>query len=73
MKIVLIGRNYAKHIKELNSVFSLIPLLFHKPSTAILKGNVFKLPPWHKSIHYELELVVKICKTGSRISVKKAS
>jgi len=72
MKFVLIGRNYAKHIKELNSAFSLIPLLFHKPSTAWLKGNTFTYPSWAKDIHYELEVVVKISKTGSNISVQNA-
>ena len=36
MKIICIGRNYAKHAKELNNPIPEEPVVFLKPDTAIL-------------------------------------
>ena len=73
MKIICIGRNYAEHAAELNNALPKQPLIFMKPSTALLKdGKAFYYPEFSQDIHYELELVVKICRTGKSVAPKFA-
>ncbi|SMD38908.1 2-keto-4-pentenoate hydratase/2-oxohepta-3-ene-1,7-dioic acid hydratase (catechol pathway) [Reichenbachiella faecimaris] len=73
MKILAIGRNYAKHIEELNNERPDEPLVFSKPETAILKNNAaFYYPDFSKDIHHEVEILVKICKVGKNIDEKFA-
>jgi 2-keto-4-pentenoate hydratase/2-oxohepta-3-ene-1,7-dioic acid hydratase in catechol pathway len=68
MKIICIGRNYAKHISELGNTLPTEPLFFLKPETAIQpKGHPFFIPDFSENIHYEIELVLKINKTGKHI------
>jgi acylpyruvate hydrolase len=74
MKIIAIGRNYAEHAKELNNPVPTTPVIFLKPDTAVLKDNKpFYLPDFSDDIHYELEVVLKICKEGKHIAEKFAS
>jgi len=74
MKIIAIGRNYAAHAKELNNAVPTKPIIFLKPDTAVLKDNKpFYLPDFSSDIHYELEVVLKICKEGKHISEKFAT
>ena len=74
MKIIAIGRNYAEHAKELNNPVPTTPVIFLKPDTALLKDNKpFYHPDFSDDIHYELEVVLKICKEGKHISEKFAS
>ena len=73
MKILAIGRNYAKHIEELNNERPEEPVVFSKPETAILKKNAaFYYPDFSKDIHHEVEILVKICKVGKNIDEKFA-
>lgn len=73
MKIICIGRNYAKHIEELKNERPKDPVIFMKPDSAILlKNNPFFIPPFSEDIHYEVELVVKIKKIGKHIDEKFA-
>jgi 2-keto-4-pentenoate hydratase/2-oxohepta-3-ene-1,7-dioic acid hydratase in catechol pathway len=73
MKIICIGRNYAKHIEELQNEKPENPVLFLKPDSAILpKGQPFFIPPFSKEIHYEVEILVKIGKVGKFIDQKFA-
>ncbi|MEZ5013307.1 MAG: fumarylacetoacetate hydrolase family protein [Chitinophagales bacterium] len=67
MKIFCIGRNYSEHAKELQNAIPDAPVVFMKPPTAVLKGNDFYLPPFSDDIHYECELVFRICKNGKHI------
>lgn len=68
MKIICIGRNYSEHAKELNNEIPDKPVVFLKPATALLKDNKpFFYPEWSKDIHYETELVLKVCKQGKYI------
>ena len=68
MKIICIGRNYVDHAKELNNPIPKAPLFFLKPNSAILpKRNPFFIPNFSKNIHYEVELIIKICKLGKNI------
>ena len=74
MKIICIGRNYIDHAKELNNPVPSQPLVFMKPATAVNRnGNDFYYPDFSKNIHFELELVLKICKNGKFVQEKFAS
>tara|TARA_B100000579_G_C22588124_1_gene736747 strand:+ start:183 stop:791 length:609 start_codon:yes stop_codon:yes gene_type:complete len=71
MKIICIGRNYKKHIEELNHKNSSEIIFFLKPETAIpLKNQPFFIPDFSQEIHHELELIVKINRTGKFIQKK---
>ncbi len=73
MKIICIGRNYAKHIEELHNERPADPVIFMKPDSAILlKNNPFFIPPFSEDIHYEVELLVRIKKIGKFIEEKFA-
>ena len=68
MKIICIGRNYADHANELNNAVPERPLWFMKPDTALLKDNEpFYIPDFTKDLHYECEVVLRICKAGRHI------
>lgn len=73
MKIICIGRNYAKHIEELANERPAEPVVFMKPDSAVLlKKNPFIIPPFSQEIHYEVEVLVKINKIGKFIDQKFA-
>ncbi len=73
MKIICIGRNYAKHAKEMNAAVPTTPLFFMKPDVALLRpGAPFFYPNFSKDIHFECELVVKINRVGKNIAAKFA-
>jgi len=73
MKIICIGRNYAKHIEELANEKPENPVIFLKPDSAILlKNQPFFIPPFSNDIHYEVEILVKINKVGKYIDERFA-
>ena len=73
MKIICVGRNYIDHAKELNNPVPKEPVLFMKPSTALLiNQRPFFYPDFSQNIHYELELVIQINKNGKAIDPKFA-
>lgn len=73
MKIICIGRNYAKHIEELANEKPENPVVFLKPDSAILpRKNPFFIPPFSNDVHYEVEVLVKINKVGKYIQAKFA-
>lgn len=73
MKIICIGRNYAKHIEELANERPTEPIVFLKPDSAILPKKIpFFIPPFSNEIHYEVEILVKINKVGKYIDTKFA-
>jgi 2-keto-4-pentenoate hydratase/2-oxohepta-3-ene-1,7-dioic acid hydratase in catechol pathway len=60
-KILCIGRNYAAHAKELGNEVPKEPLLFLKPSSALLApGGAIRLPPESARVEHEAELGVVI-------------
>lgn len=68
MKIICIGRNYIEHAKELNNPLPKEPVFFLKPDSAIVRKNhPFFYPDFSKEIHFETEIVLKICKVGRHI------
>jgi 2-keto-4-pentenoate hydratase/2-oxohepta-3-ene-1,7-dioic acid hydratase in catechol pathway len=73
MKIFCVGRNYAEHAKELGNAIPEDPVIFMKPSTALLQPNTsFYYPEFTKDLHYELELVLRIAKNGKHIPERDA-
>lgn len=73
MKIICTGLNYRQHARELNWPVPEEPVLFMKPDSALLKNNKpFFLPDFSSDIHYEVELVVKICRLGKGVAMKYA-
>jgi len=74
MKIFCIGRNYADHAKEMNSPVPSQPMIFMKPPTALLINNdPFYIPEWTSNVHYEGEIVLKVCKNGKYIQPEFAN
>ncbi len=74
MKIICIGRNYAEHAKELNNPVPAKPVVFMKPSSALLVNNKpFYYPEFTKDLHHEIEVVLKICKNGRHVQKEFAS
>jgi 2-keto-4-pentenoate hydratase/2-oxohepta-3-ene-1,7-dioic acid hydratase in catechol pathway len=72
MKIICIGRNYAKHIEELQNERPEEPVIFLKPDTAVLKESPFVIPEFSQDVHHELEIIVKINRVGKYIDQKFA-
>lgn len=73
MKIICIGRNYVKHIEELQNERPSEPVVFLKPDSAILlKQHPFVIPEFSDDIHHEVEILVKINKVGKYIDAKFA-
>jgi 2-keto-4-pentenoate hydratase/2-oxohepta-3-ene-1,7-dioic acid hydratase in catechol pathway len=72
-KVVAIGLNYRDHAAEMNKPLPSEPLMFMKPSTAVIgPGEAIRIPPDVGEIHYEAELGVVMGKRASRISADKA-
>jgi 2-keto-4-pentenoate hydratase/2-oxohepta-3-ene-1,7-dioic acid hydratase in catechol pathway len=73
MKIICIGRNYTKHIEELQNERPDEPVVFMKPDSAVLlRQHPFVIPEFSEDIHHELEVIVKINKVGKYIDAKFA-
>lgn len=74
MNIFCVGRNYVDHAKELGNAVPESPVIFMKPSTALLPANTpLPYPTFSDDVHYEAELVLKICKSGKNINIQNAS
>lgn len=73
MKIICIGRNYIEHAHELNNPVPAEPVFFMKPETALIRAGLpFFYPDFSKDVHFEVELVLHICKLGKHISERFA-
>jgi 2-keto-4-pentenoate hydratase/2-oxohepta-3-ene-1,7-dioic acid hydratase in catechol pathway len=74
MKIFCVGRNYADHAKELGNTVPDEPVIFMKPKSALLQPQTpFYYPEFSNELHYEIELVLRICKNGKYIPERQAS
>jgi 2-keto-4-pentenoate hydratase/2-oxohepta-3-ene-1,7-dioic acid hydratase in catechol pathway len=69
-----VGANYIAHIAEMGMVTPTRPMLFMKPSTAVVgPGDPVILPREASVTHYEAELAVVIGKTARRVAPEDAS
>jgi 2-keto-4-pentenoate hydratase/2-oxohepta-3-ene-1,7-dioic acid hydratase in catechol pathway len=73
MKIFAVGMNYASHNKEINHTFELAePVIFMKADSVLKNGKPFFMPDFSSEIHYETEIVIKICRLGKKITERFA-
>ncbi len=67
-KIVCVGLNYKDHAAEQNKPLPAEPLLFIKPSTAVIgAGDAIRLPPGVGRVDHEAELGVVIGRRAHRV------
>ena len=67
-KIVCVGRNYRAHAEELGNAMPSEPLLFLKPTTALIgPGETVYLPPASAQVEHEGEIAVVIGRTATRL------
>jgi 2-keto-4-pentenoate hydratase/2-oxohepta-3-ene-1,7-dioic acid hydratase in catechol pathway len=72
-KIVCVGRNYRAHAKELGNEVPAEPLIFLKPSTAVVGPGVpIRIPEQSAEVHHEAELAVVVGRPLTRASEAEA-
>lgn len=72
-KIVAIGVNYRDHAQEMGRELPTQPMIFIKPSTAVIgPGDPIVYPPQTGNLHYEGELAIVIGKTARNVSENEA-
>ena len=72
-KILCVGRNYTEHVAEMGYDEGSPPVLFFKPSSALLhEGGTLRLPEGGGAVHHEVELVVAIGTPGRAIEEANA-
>ncbi|WP_130835184.1 fumarylacetoacetate hydrolase family protein [[Erwinia] mediterraneensis] len=68
-KVVCVGSNYARHIKEMGSQTPTEPVLFIKPETALCDlRQPLSIPDAFGEVHHEIELAVLIGATLKQAS-----
>ncbi|HEY7478081.1 MAG TPA: fumarylacetoacetate hydrolase family protein [Actinomycetota bacterium] len=73
-KLVCVGRNYAAHAAEWDMDVPEEPLLFLKPSTAVIgPGDPIQLLPISRRIDYEGELAVVIGRIARNVRAEEAA
>lgn len=72
-KIVCVGRNYAEHAKELGNEIPDKPVLFLKPTSALIySGGQIIHPDYGNELHHEVELVLLIGDTVKKVNKAEA-
>lgn len=73
-KIVCVGLNFADHADEVGQVVQSEPLMFFKPSSAIIgPGDTIVLPDQSSQVELEVELAMVISQTAKNVSVEDAA
>jgi 2-keto-4-pentenoate hydratase/2-oxohepta-3-ene-1,7-dioic acid hydratase in catechol pathway len=73
-KVVCVGKNYAAHAAEFGMEVPEEPLLFLKPSTAVIgPGDPISLLPVSRRVDYEGELAVVIGRIAKNVRAEDAS
>jgi acylpyruvate hydrolase len=71
-KILCLGRNYADHAKEMSASVPESPIVFLKPSSAIIHDENVVIPRISVDVHHEVEMVVVIGKRGTNVRRESA-
>ena len=72
-KVVAIGKNYGEHAKEMGGEAPETPLIFLKPSTAVIgDGDPIRLPASSDEVHYEGELAVVLGRPARNVAPEDA-
>lgn len=65
MKILCVGKNYAKHAAEMGGATPESPIWFWKPNTSIIgDGETILLPKGIGEVHHEVEWAIRIGADG---------
>lgn len=73
-KIVCVGLNYRDHAAEQHKPLPDEPLIFLKPSTAVIgPGEAIRLPAWAGRVDHEAELGIVIGKTAFEVPMNRAA
>ena len=73
MKILAIGKNYINNKAEISANKSGQQIIFSKPESSLVRDNQdVPYPSFTKDLRYEVELVLKIGKTGKNIPLQEA-
>jgi 2-keto-4-pentenoate hydratase/2-oxohepta-3-ene-1,7-dioic acid hydratase in catechol pathway len=72
-KVLCVGKNYAGHAAEMGGEVPQEPLIFSKPSTAVIgPGDEIHLPRLSQEVQHEAELAVVISRVTRRVSAGDA-
>lgn len=72
-KIVCVGRNYAAHARELGNDLPAQPMLFFKPTSAIIaSGETIRLPRASAKVDYEAEIALVIGRRARKVAAASA-
>jgi len=72
-KVLCIGRNYAKHARELGNAIPTEPMVFMKPASSLIgSGGDIVIHPMTNDVHHEIELVCLIGRRGKNIAASDA-
>lgn len=72
-KLLCIGRNYARHARELGNAVPSEPVVFLKPTSALVAtGGHVVIPPQSDDVHHEAELVVVVGCHARRVGEREA-
>lgn len=73
MKVLCVGRNYARHVRELGGTAPAEPVWFLKPDSSIIgEGDPIEVPPGIGAVHHEVELAVRFGTEARRVTAKEA-
>jgi 2-keto-4-pentenoate hydratase/2-oxohepta-3-ene-1,7-dioic acid hydratase in catechol pathway len=73
-KVVAVGRNYPEHADEMGDPLPEEPVIFLKPSTAVIgPGDPIPIPPGAGQVDHEGELAVVIGRVARRVRAEDAS
>ncbi len=73
-KVVCVSRNYADHAAEQDAEVPEEPVIFLKPSTAVIgPGQRIVLPFESEVVHHEAELAIVVGKVSRRVKAESAS
>ncbi len=72
-KIIAVGLNYRDHALEMSKQLPAEPLIFMKPSTAVVgPEEPIRLPPGHGRVDHEAELAVVMRRQAYRVTRREA-
>lgn len=73
-KVVCVARNYVEHAAEQGVEVPDEPVIFLKPSTAVIgPGQPIVLPPEARTVHHEAELAIVVGRVSRKVKSEDAS
>jgi len=73
-KVVAVGRNYAAHAAEHDVPIPDEPIIFIKPSTAVIgPAAAIRIPPHSREVEHEAELAIVMGKVARNVAVEDAN